>query len=676
MSRFPAPKRRRLSPPEDGLNDESLSKRLSRSKKSTRWNQEQDYEQRPRKMAGKSKEVTRLPIKTSEGWIEQTAPVAERVEGSDSFLGTEDEGSEDEETEQEGEVEPPKISVRKQILEAKEKLYRLAALINEDPEENAGSLKSLAQVAASENVTIKKLALATQCAVYKDIIPGYRIRPIKEGEQKEVLSKEVRKLRNYEQALAGGYQDYVKELAKYAKENKKDTAETDSTLSTVAITCACDLLVSVPHFNFRAEILGILLNKLSSRQMNNDFIKCRETLERLFKDDEDGNASMEAVSMLTKMIKSRNYNIDESILNTFLHLRLLSEFSYKASNSRVDKPEKDTKQGKKTREKREFRTKKQRKLLRENKAIEKEFKEADAAVSHEERDKMQAESLKLVFVTYFRILKARIPHLMGAVLEGLAKYAHLINQEFFGDILEALKDLITQAETLSEHSSPDTETPEVPAFYNPTRASLLCITTAFALLQGQEAAKAASTLQLDLTFFTTHLYRLLLPLSVSPAIEPPLKSLPQHTDSLQTDDTKAQNKVNAQTTPVLLIRALTSTLLPPHSLRSIPPIRLAAFTKRLMLTSLHLPEKPCIALLGLLARVTKVHGAKLAALWNTEERRGNGVYDSQGGDVEASNPFAASVWEGEVLRVHFSPGVREALGVVVEGVKVEGGGRR
>lgn len=42
---------------------------------------------------------------------------------------------------------------------------------------------------------------------------------------------------------------------------------------------------------------------------------------------------------------------------------------------------------------------------------------ADANVLHEERDRMQSECLKAVFATYFRILKQRTPHLMGAVLE-------------------------------------------------------------------------------------------------------------------------------------------------------------------------------------------------------------------------------------------------------------------
>jgi nucleolar complex protein 3 len=87
----------------------------------------------------------------------------------------------------------------------------------------------------------------------------------------------------------------------------------------------------------------------------------------------------------------------------------------KASQDQVENPHKRKKKEK------EFYTKKKRKQVKEQKAIEKEMKEADATVSHEERDKLQSETLKLVFVTYFHILKERPPGLMGATLEGLAK---------------------------------------------------------------------------------------------------------------------------------------------------------------------------------------------------------------------------------------------------------------
>lgn len=670
MPRLPAAKRRRITPPDsDPASSEDVSPVAAEfSRNAAQWNLEQDYENRPRKLGKKGKESSRLPIKTAEGWIAPAPePGAAEDEDADSFLGSgasDEEATDSDADPEEAVEEKPKVSQRQQILEAKEELARLAALVNEDPEEHAGSLRAMAQIGASANITVKKLALASQLAVYKDIIPGYRIRPLSEEDMKTKVSKDVRKLRNYEQSLVGGYQSYVRELARYAKGSNAGASEDVASLAAVAISCACNLLVSVPHFNFRGEILKILVDKLSVKRVDDDFVRCRETLETLFRNDEDGNASLEAVGMLTKMIKARSYNVDESVLNTFLHLRLLSELAVKGSHTSIDSPEADDdfKKGKKPKEKREFRTKKQRKLAKENKAIEKEMKEADAAVSHEERDRMQSETLKLVFATYFRVLKARRPALMGAVLEGLAKYAHLINQDFFGDILEALKDLVSSAET--SHNADDAtedDCDESDVSRNMTRESLLCVITAFALLQGQDASKAASTLHVDLSFFITHLYRTLFPVSLNPDIELSAKSarLP---DPHAPDPASApsSNKINIQTTTVLLLRSLSSVLLPPQALRSVPPTRIAAFTKQLLTASLHLPEKSCTAMLGLLGRVTKVHGPKIGGMWYSEERRGDGVFDPLRGEVEGSNPFAGTVWEGEILRCHFCPGVREA----------------
>ena len=686
MAVAPATKRRRLSPPESShLGASSSTSALHPAAtedflaRAAAWNLEQDYEQKPRKQKKKEEKNTRLPIKTAQGVVEQSHVPQVRSENEDDWPGSEDDG---EAGDQEAPVhelikEEDKVPIRQQILEAKEELARIASLINENPEEHAGGFRTLNQIASSSNPTVKKLAFATQLAVFKDAIPGYRIRPIAEVDQTEKVSKDVRHLRAFEQTLVSSYQVYIKDLAKYAKPHSKDPSEATASVASVAISCACALLLAVPHFNFRGELLKILVARLSLRKVDANFIKCREAVEKLFGNDEDGTSSLDAVSLITRMMKSRNYHVDESVLNTFLHLRLLAEFSSKASQNRVDKPvaENDL-GGKKPKFKREFRTKKQRKIMKERKAVEKEFKEADAIVSHEHRDKMQAETLKLVFVTYFRILKARTPNLMGAVLEGLAKYAHLINQDFFGDLLEALKDLISDAEALliddEEEMEEGKSTPTSKSGRDSTRESLLCITTAFALLEGQDVARSASSLNLDLTFFISHLYSSLHTLSLNPDLELSAKSLrlpdPHAPSSSSSSSSPPTPKINLQTTTVLLLRALTSILTP----RSVPPIRLAAFTKQLFTTSLHLPEKSTLAMLSLLTNVAKIHGRKIAALWNTEERKGDGVFDALRMDLESSNPFASTVWEGELLKLHFAPGVREGVrGVerVVGGVK-------
>lgn len=708
MTAGPAVKRRKLNFTSLGDDDSSISEVGAQSLRRTstdfvanasKWNLEQDYEQQPRKKKATGKENIRLPIKTAEGRVEQ--------------LQVEDIKTEDPESEQSSanrdekpplgqplfKEDAPDIPVQQQILEAKEELARVANLINEDPEEHVGGFRKLAQIASSSNDSVKKLGLATQLAVYKDVIPGYRIRPISEGDMAEKLSKEVRRLRSLEQALVSSYQAYIKELTKYAKSGNGDGSKITSGLSRVAISCACALVLAVPHFNFRGELLKIVVNKLSAKTVDAAFIKCRETIETLFHSDEDGNASLDAVTLLTRMMKARNYQVDESVLNTLLHLRLLSEFSSKASQTQIDRPASTTAQGKPAKFKKEFRTKKQRKMLKERKAVEKEFKEADAIVSHEERDRKQAEMLKLVFIAYFRILKARSPKLMGAVLEGLATYAHLINQDFFGDLLEVLKDLITHPTTDSLHdeqrldgyreeakdmdeadaaAAADDQTgpASAPQADTTIRSSLLCIVTAFALLEGQDASRAASSaaLNLDLTFFTNHLYQSLNALCLSPVFSPSPSSTfnppritttttPPHQDHSTTSNPTIK-KVNLLHPPTLLLRALTSILSP----RSTPPLRLASFTKQLATSTLHLPEKPASALLALIARLGRIHGRRVTRLWDTEARKSDGGFDPLHNDPEGCNSLAATVWEGELLRCHFSPKVRDMFEVLEGGV--------
>ncbi|KAK6066553.1 nucleolar complex-associated protein [Seiridium cupressi] len=651
------------------LEDIEPKPRKGRKKdKDASQNVEQDYELKARKGRKQNRESSRLPVKLADGRLHHIPAPADdtvSIDDEDWLEGKDlsDVGDDEEEPVRE---EVPEIPVSQQIREAKESLAQTAVTLNENPEENGSAFRALAKYNQSKIPAIIKLALATQLAVYKDVIPGYRIRQADEDAPEEKLSKDVRSLRAYEQALVSGYQAYIKELAKHAKAGRNQEPVKGQSIASVAITCACTLLTSVPHFNFRSDLIKILVGKLSTRRVDEDFEKCLKALETLFQDDEEGRPAMEATSLLSKMAKAREYHVDESVVNLFLHLRLLSEFSGKASKDRVERDHEDENFGMKPKQKKVFRTKKQRKALKEVKALEKDMATADALVSHEERERMQSETLKLVFGTYFRILKARVPHLMGAVLEGLAKYAHLINQDFFGDLLEALKDLIRYSEAAEEADVEDDEAASVVPDRDTTREALLCTTTAFALLAGQDAHNAKADLHLDLSFFTTHLYTHLLPLSLHADLELGARSLhlPDPDAPVQPNKSTARNKVNLQTTTVLLIRCLTAILIPPWNIRSVPPLRLASFTKQLMTSSLHTPEKSTQAILALLADVGGTHGKKVSALWNTDERKGDGTYNALSDSVEGSNPFASTVWEGEILRRHYCPKVREGVKLV------------
>jgi nucleolar complex protein 3 len=86
-----------------------------------------------------------------------------------------------------------------------------------------------------------------------------------------------------------------------------------ASLASVAVTCATNLLTALPHFNFRTELLKLIVSQVSRRTPDENFTKCRQALETLFTNDEEGKASLEAVSMISKMIKSRNYKIHPTV---------------------------------------------------------------------------------------------------------------------------------------------------------------------------------------------------------------------------------------------------------------------------------------------------------------------------------------------------------------------------
>ena len=81
----------------------------------------------------------------------------------------------------------------------------------------------------------------------------------------------------------------------------------------VAMNCATTLLVAVPHFNFRTDLLKIVISQLSRRSVDEAFLKCLDALKTLFQEDEEGRAALEAVSMISKMVKTRHYKVHPSV---------------------------------------------------------------------------------------------------------------------------------------------------------------------------------------------------------------------------------------------------------------------------------------------------------------------------------------------------------------------------
>ncbi|KAK0228505.1 nucleolar complex-associated protein-domain-containing protein, partial [Armillaria fumosa] len=527
-----------------------------------------------------------------------------------------------------------RTSRKARIQEAKNQIAGICQDIISDPESSLGLLRrlhvfSLEQVSSPthpdpvpNDPLIRKLAMLSQLAVFVDIIPGYRIRSLTDQEKAENVSQQVAKTRDWEQGLVGVYQSYLRVLEAESKARGE--------LTEVALQCMCTLLTSAIHFNFRINLMGCIVGRLSKKSWDKCSDLCLDTIIKVFRADLTGEPSLELVRLINRMVKEKRYNVNPKVLSCLPFLRLKTELGVRASNSKADKdaPTKGKMKrpgpGKRKLGDASHLSKKVKKIMKERKEIEREFREAEAEVDIEERSNTQTETLKLLFVLYFSILKfPTTTALLPAALEGVSKFAHLVNVDFFKDLLQVLKGLIERDTTLGDEESTD----EIFIHHR-----LLCIITAFDLLSGQGEA-----LNIDLGDFITHLYALLQPLSLMPSIDSISSGGPGRTEKSLADK---------------LFRALNIIFSPRTLGTTAPSWRSAAFAKRLLGAAFHWPPAVTLRTLSFVSGLL-LKDEKLQSLLFTEERSLDGVYRPDIDDPQLCNPFGTTLWELYALRDNY-----------------------
>ncbi|PWN49972.1 hypothetical protein IE53DRAFT_411247 [Violaceomyces palustris] len=572
----------------------------------------------------------------------------------------------------------------------------LAKFKQDEEEAKAKGLEFLKQPPPSLNIdvdpAVRQLAIVSLLAVFVDIIPGYRIRALGEKEAQEKVGQEVARRREFEAGLVNSYREFLEMC-------ESELRDRNSPLTSAALRTFTTLLTRATHFNYRNNILRTVIARLSRRQWGQDEEMCFSAVVEILRRDASGEVSLEVVRLIHRMIKERRFKVNARVLNILLELRLKDELGNKrASTVTAEDPEASRKEQERLREEKlrhkrgkdkvkpkdvrkgrgEHLSKKAVKKMKEIKAIEDEMKEAEATVDLEERERNQTETLKLLFVLYFTILKSPIGSvplpLLGSALGGLGRFAHRVNVDFFRDLLNVLRQHVVEARKRSatltdamkgfsglgvdggnnaeeEEEEEDHESLDVDKAQQGLRHALLCLATAFELLHGQGEA-----LNIDLSDFVGHLYALLLPLAVSPNMELD----PTQNGSVATRKptaTKGQDPRNGQkqqadrvTNADYLFRSLDLVLLFPPT-RSIPAERLASFIKRLMTCCLSWPPNSVIRSLRL---VSKLIGRddRLEALLDTSDRAKDGRFDSTGDNPDSARPLAAGValWELELVK--------------------------
>ncbi|CUM66328.1 uncharacterized protein PRCAT00003990001 [Priceomyces carsonii] len=643
-------------------------------------NVEQDYELRPRNTKDNGTEIVEgLPIKRGDGKLERVVRKMNKIDTSEAEISV------DKEEKSEALVEPEDadnhnrlngMSPRQVLIETKTEIADLATKLIENPEENIPCLIRLRKMTESRNFVTCQLSIMALIPVFKSLAPSYRIRPLSDTEKRQKVSKDIAQLRNFEQSLVANYVAYVNRLAQLAvvsflnSQNDRKVALDEIKLGLLATKAACELcLSSLRNFNYRSEVITIICRRLNRTPSNDDdfnvFLKCLRTLESLLIDDQhNGDVTFDVCKLLCKSIRDKKFRVDESVINIFLSLSLLNDYDPNNNKNDEQKPKLKKKD-------RLHLSKKERKARKERKEIEEEMRKAEDAISAEEREKYQADVLKMLLSLYLEILKASSPgtlsknsyagELMAPVLEGLARFGNMANIDLLGDFLEVLREIMT--DIILEHTLHETNDEDSGGMFNgkEVRSILLCVSTAFALVMNHSSV-GKLPITIDLSKFISYLYVVLADLSLDTDLEFSSKTL-RLVDPLSTSISADKPHVNVSTKAELLLRCLDFIFF--RSRNGTVP-RASSFIKRLYILSLQTPEKTSLAILKFVGKLTSRYGESLKGLWNTEERiSGEGSYflgiekSDREVELERCNSGAATLWENVLLDKHYSQMVKD-----------------
>ncbi|KYN01272.1 Nucleolar complex protein 3 like protein [Cyphomyrmex costatus] len=501
------------------------------------------------------------------------------------------------------------LACREEILKAKRfKIGILASSILENPElksENFNILLKMMDKQTSEvYITIRKLAMVSLLEVFKDLLPSYSIHEISQKEVK--LKKDTLALQKYEVTLLKNYKSYLQRLEKMIKilrthtksGNIQSVNEQEMQLGETAVSCLCELLTVHPYFNFSINIANYILPLLDNKR-SSVREKVAQCISQIFKEDKRGQLSLTIVRKLNQYIKSRKHSVYSEMIAVLLALRI--------KDINLDKEKEDEiKQKKLMSHKKRIlalsrREKKKNKKLEE---VEKEMLETKGEENKQAKHKILTEITSIVFTIYFRILKqAPNSKVLSVCLEGLAKFAHCININFYQDLVNAIDKLIEEGNL-------------------GLREQLHCVQCIFTILSGQAVA-----LNIDPYRFYVHLYKNIL--------------------KVHCGRTHSETEIVLQILLQILI----------HQRRRITQTRMVAFVKRISTLALQSQHNATLGTLGIIKQVMQL--GKAAHVLLDTDCTGDGHYQVEIEEPDYCNAHCTALYELVALQRHYHSVVRQ-----------------
>ncbi|KAK1648504.1 hypothetical protein QYE76_066309 [Lolium multiflorum] len=504
----------------------------------------------------------------------------------------------------------------------KAQLAELGMALLEDPESNIRSLNDLLILCNDMDQKVVKLGIMSLLAVFRDIIPSYRIRQLTEKELAVEVSKEVKKTRYYEYTLIRSYKAYLQKLISLEKQPY---------FYLVAVRCLCSLLDAAPHFNFRESLLASVVKNLSS---SNDVARklCGEAIRSLFRNEgkHRGEATIEAVRLIAAHVKLHDCQLHPDSIEVCLSLKFDEDLGKDDSKEDKLKPKKNKRyQNRDVAKPSEKKKIKKEMLSKARQEVRADLRAVSFTLDPKEKKMIQRETLAALFETYFRILKHSMNNsrykatsvfpggshpLLAPCLEGLGKFSHLIDLDFMSELIACLKKL-------SGYTDHQGEIPPDNALSVSER--LQCCIVAFKVWRSNLEA-----LNVDLQDFFVQLYNLI----------------------LEYRPDRDHGEVLAEALKTLLWEGKQQDML-----------RAAAFIKRLATFALSFGSAEAIAALITLKHLLQKN-TKCRNMLENDAGGGSlsslvAKYDPEAKDPYLSGALATVLWELSLLQKHYDPSV-------------------
>lgn len=323
--------------------------------------------------------------------------------------------------------------------------------------------------------------LNDECTILCDLIPNYKIAKTLDAEDgsSQRKQKEVYNIQKLEHEVLTQYEHFLQLLRKLYGKSHPEQQALGSRL------CARLVGSSAPEFN-SAEVLLQLAVDFSNCKSTRVAQPCLSALSTLLDGQMVSEATECIVSSLLSIVRKRSYAINPKLLNVLLHVRVAM-----VDVHRADITEEKAKN---------------KKLKREEKELARQMQKAKARRDRAELAAKQTRIIHRIFVIYLRVIEAskscspsHQTKILAPTLEGLVKFAPLVNLELYHQLMDALKELVKD-----ENTSVTTRL-----------HSLIAV----ASLAQRDASTTVSEWRVDLSYFHEVLFGCLLEALEMPAVD-------------------------------------------------------------------------------------------------------------------------------------------------------------